>query len=47
MYEFNLDFMKNEVDIFTLLYTDTASLIYEIIGRDFYEIMHKHKDIFV
>ena len=47
MYEFHYDFMKSEVDIFTLLYTDTDSFIYEIIGRDFYEIMHKHKDFFV
>ena len=47
MYKFHYDFMKSEVDIFTLLYTDTDSFIYEIIGRDFYEIMHKHKDFFV
>ena len=35
MYEFHYDFMKSEVDIFTLLYTDTDSFIYEIIGEDF------------
>ena len=29
MYEFHYDFMKSEVDIFTLLYTDTDS--YEIM----------------
>ena len=46
MYEFHYDFMKNKVDIFTLLYTDTDSFIYEIIGKDFYEIMHKHKELF-
>ena len=38
--------MKSEVDIFTLLYTDTHSFIYEIIGEDFYEIMDKHKELF-
>ena len=43
MYEFHYDFMKSGVDIFTLLYTDRDSFIYEIIGKDFYEIMHKHK----
>ena len=43
VYEFHYDFMKSEVDIFTLLYTDTDSFIYEIIGKDFHEIMHKHK----
>ena len=46
MYEFHYDFMKNEVKIFTLLYTDTVSFIYKIIGEDFDEIMHKHKEIF-
>ena len=46
MYEFHYDFMKSEVHIFTLLYTDTDSFIYEIIGEDFYEIMHKHKELF-
>ena len=46
MYKFHYDFMKSEVDIFTLLYTDTHSFIYEIIGEDFYEIMHKHKELF-
>ena len=43
MHEFHYDFMKSEVAIFTLLYTDTDSFIYEIIGEDFYEIMYKHK----
>ena len=43
MFEFHCDFMKSEVDIFTLLYADTDSFIYEIIGEDFYEIMYKHK----
>ena len=38
--------MKSEVDIFTLLYADTDSFIYETIGEDFYEIMHKNKELF-
>ena len=46
MYEFHYDFMKSKFDIFTWLCTDTDSLIYEIIGEDFYEIMHKHKELF-
>ena len=28
MYEFHYDFMKNEVDIFTLLYRDTDSFLW-------------------
>ena len=43
MHEFHYDFKKSEVDIFTLLCTDTDSFIYEIIGQSFYEIMYKHK----
>ena len=35
MYEFHYDFKKSEGDIFTLLYTDTDSFIYEVIGEDF------------
>ena len=46
MYEFHYDFMKSEVDIFTLLYLDTDSFIYEIINEDFYEIIYKHKELF-
>ena len=38
--------MKDNVRIFELLCTDTDSFIYEIIGENFYEIMHKHKDFF-
>ena len=45
MYKFHYNFMKNNVSIFELLYSDTDSFIYEI-GEDFYEIMHKHKEIF-
>ena len=46
MYEFYYNFMKNEINIFTLLYTDTGSFIYEIIGEDFYELMYKRKELF-
>ena len=46
MYKYHYDFIKNEVDIFELLYSDTDSFIYEIIGKNFYEIMHKHKEFF-
>ena len=45
MYEFHYGFMKNNVSIFKLLYSDTDSFIYEI-GEDFYEIMYKHKEVF-
>ena len=38
--------MKSEVDVFTLLYIDTDSFIYEITGEYFYEIMYKHKELF-
>ena len=46
MYEFHYDFMKNEVNIFTLLCTDTDSFIYKIIDEDFYKLMYKHKELF-
>ena len=46
MYKYHYDFMKNEVDIFELLYSDTDSFIYEIIGENIYEIMHEHKEFF-
>ena len=46
MYKFHYGFMKDNVRIFELLCTDTDSFIYEIIGENFYEIMHKHKDFF-
>ena len=45
MYKFHYGFMKNNVSIFKLLYSDTDSFIYEI-GEDFYEIMYKHKEVF-
>ena len=35
MYEFNHDFMKDHVRNFEVLYTDTDSLINELIGEDF------------
>ena len=46
MYEFHYNFMKSVVDIFTLLYTDTDSFIYETIDEDLYERMHKNKELF-
>ena len=47
MYEFHYDFIKSEVDILTLLYTDTDRFIYEILGEEFHEIIHKRKELFV
>ena len=38
--------MKENVDVFELLYGDTDSFIYEITGQSFYEIMLKHKEHF-
>ena len=46
MYKFNYNFMKNEVGIFTLLYAETDSFIYEIIGEEFYERIYKYKELF-
>ena len=46
MYKFHYGFMKKEVDIFELLYSHTDSFIYEIIGENFHEIMHKFKELF-
>ena len=45
MYKFHYNFMKINVSIFKLLYSDTDSFIYEI-DEDFYEIIHKNKEIF-
>ena len=45
MYKFHYGFMKDNVRIFKLLYSDTDSFIYEI-GENFYEIMNKHKEFF-
>ena len=46
MYKFHYGFIKDNVSIFELLYTDTDSFIYEIIGENFYEIMHQNERIF-
>ena len=46
MYKFHYGFMKDNVSNFELLYTDTDSFIYEIIGENFYEIMHQNKEYF-
>ena len=46
MYKYYYGFMKENVDIFELLYGDTDSFIYEITGQNFYEIMLKHKEHF-
>ena len=45
MQKFHYDFMKDNVRIFKLLYSDTDSFIYEI-GKNFYEIINKHKEFF-
>ena len=45
MYKFHYNFMKINVTIFKLFYSDTDSFIYEI-DEYFYEIMHKKKEIF-
>ena len=45
MYKFHYGFMKDNVRVFKLLYSDTDSFIYEI-GENFYEIMNKHKEFF-
>ena len=45
MYKFHYGFVKNNVSIFKVLYSDTDSFIYDN-DEDFYEIMHKHKDVF-
>ena len=37
--------MKDKVDIFSQILTDTDSFIYDINKR-FYEMMHEHKEFF-
>ena len=37
--------MKNNVDIFNLIVTDTDGFIYET-SENFYAIMYQHKEIF-
>ena len=46
MYKYHYGFMKENVDIFELLYGDTDSFIYEITDEDFSEIILKHKEHF-
>ena len=49
MYQFCYGFMKDNVNIFEFLYSDTDGFIFEIIGEDFYELMHKeliHQEFF-
>ena len=46
MYKFHYGFMKDNINIFELLYTDTDSFNYEIIGENVYEIMYQHKEFF-
>ena len=49
MYKFCYGFMKDNVNIFELLYSDTDGFIFEIIGENFYELMHKelmHQEFF-
>ena len=45
MYKFHYDFMKNNVDIFNLIFPDTDRFIYET-NEHFYKIMHQNKKIF-
>ena len=45
MYKFHYDFMKNNVDIFNLILTDTHRFVYES-SENFQEIMYQHKEIF-
>ena len=45
LYKFHYEFMKDKVDIFSLILTDTDSFIYDINKR-FYEMMHEHKEFF-
>ena len=49
VYKFHYGFMKDNVNIFELLYSDIDGFIFEIIGENFYELMHKelmHKEFF-
>ena len=42
MYKFHYDFMKDNVDIFNSIFTDTDSFVYET-SKNFCEIMYQHK----
>ena len=46
MYKFRFGFMKKNVNIFELLYSDTDSFIFEIIGKYLPEIMYRKKEFF-
>ena len=46
MYKFRFGFMKDNVNIFELLYSDTDSFIFEIIGKNFREIIYRNKEFF-
>ena len=42
MYKFHCDFMKDNVNIFNSIFTDTDSFVYET-SENFCEIMYQHK----
>ena len=44
MYKFNYDYVKNKFDA-KLLFTDTDSLVYEIKGKDVYEVSYLDKHL--
>ena len=46
MYKYRYGFMKDNVNIFELLCSDTDSIIFEIIGENLNELMQKHKEFF-
>ena len=46
MYKFRFGFMKDNVNICELLYSDTDSFIFEIIGKYLPEIMYRNKEFF-
>ena len=46
MYKFRFGFMKDNGNIFELLYSDTDSFIFEIIGKYLPEIMYRNKEFF-
>ena len=46
MYKFRYGFMKDNVNIFQLMYSATDSFIFETIGENFNELMQKHNDFF-
>ena len=46
MYKFRYGFMKDDVNIFELLYSDTDGFIFEIIGKNFEGIMYRNTEFF-